>query len=240
MDVILVPGFWLNASAWDAVTPPLVAAGHTVHPLTLPGMASGDDDRSGVTLADHVAAVVEQIDALPADAEVALVGHSAGGGLVYAASDARPGRVARVVYVDSGPFADGQAVDADLPADVVDHDLPDWADLDDQSLVGLTDELRRQFRERAVPQPGATVREPHRLSDDLSRLDVPTTVVASEMPSDVLRGLMAQGHPYVAELSRHHDYEIVDLPTGHWPMFTRPTDLGDAIAAALAPRTGEG
>ena len=26
--------------------------------------------------------------------------------------------------------------------------------------------------------------------------------------------------------------DIVDLPTGHWPQFTRPADLGAAIAAA--------
>jgi pimeloyl-ACP methyl ester carboxylesterase len=233
MDLILVPGFWLNASAWDAVVPPLVAAGHTVHPLTLPGLASADDDRADVTLADHVAAVVAAVDALGPDAEVVLVGHSAGGGLVYAASDARPGRISKMVYVDSGPFAEGQAVDAELPADVVDHALPPWDEIDDASLVGLTDELREQFRERAVPQPGGTVREPHRLSAEESRLDVPTTVIASVMPGSVLRDLMTQGHPYVDELAKHHDYEIVDLPTGHWPMFTRPADLGEAIRDAL-------
>ncbi|MDO8145171.1 alpha/beta fold hydrolase [Isoptericola sp. 178] len=234
MDIILVPGFWLNASAWDAVTPTLVAAGHTVHPLTLPGMDSVDTDRTGITLADHVDAVVAAIDALPADAGVVLVGHSAGGPLVYAASDARPGRVRHVVYVDSGPLASGQALDADLPADVVDHHLPAWEDMDGASLTGLTDELRAAFRERAVPQPGGTVREPHRLSDDESRLDVPTTVIASEMPAGMLRELMEQGHPYVAELARHRNDEIVDLPTGHWPMFTRPVELGETIAAALA------
>lgn len=233
MDIILVPGFWLDGSAWDAVVPVLEEAGHTVHPLTLPGLESADADRSGVHLADHVAAVVAAVDAVPGDRPVALVGHSAGGGLVYAASDARPERVAHVVYVDSGPMADGQAVDAGLPPDVVGHDLPAWDALEDADLVGLTDELRERFRARALPQPGATVREPHRLSADTRRLDIPSTVVACEMPGSVLRDLMAQGHPYMAELARHHDYEIVDLPTGHWPMFTRPADLGRAIVEAL-------
>ena len=40
MDIILVPGFWLDASSWEEVTPPLVAAGHAVHLLTLPGLES--------------------------------------------------------------------------------------------------------------------------------------------------------------------------------------------------------
>ena len=233
MDIILVPGFWLDASAWDDVVPVLEAAGHTPRALTLPGMESAEADRSEVHLADHVAAVVAAIDAVPGAAPVALAGHSAGGGLVYAASDARPDRVAHVVYVDSGPMADGHAVDADLPADVVGHDLPAWDQLEEADLVGLTDALRAQFRARALPQPAGTVREPHRLGPDDRRLDIPSTVIACEMPGSVLRDLMAQGHPYMAELARHRNYEIVDLPTGHWPMFTRPVDLGEAIAAAV-------
>jgi pimeloyl-ACP methyl ester carboxylesterase len=115
MHIILVPGFWLNASAWEAVTPPLVAAGHTVHPLTLPGMGSIDADRSGITLEDHVAAVVDAIDALGPDATVVLVGHSGGGALIHAAADRRPGRIARNVYVDSLPLGDGLVVNDELP-----------------------------------------------------------------------------------------------------------------------------
>lgn len=76
MDVILIAGFWLNASSWDGVVPALEAAGHRVHALTLPGLASIDDDRTGVGLADHVAAVVKAIDDL--DGSVVLVGHSGG------------------------------------------------------------------------------------------------------------------------------------------------------------------
>jgi len=234
MDIILVPGFWLDGSAWDDVVPVLEAAGHTTHPLTLPGMESADADRSGIHLADHVAAVVAAVDAVPGDEPVVLVGHSAGGGLVYAASDVRPERVSRVVYVDSGPLGEGSVLDEGLPADAVEQPLPSWDDLDDASLRGLTDELRAAFRARAIPQPGGTVREPHRLSDDERRRDIPSTVIASEMSSDELRSLMEQGHPYMRELARHRNYEIVDLPTGHWPMFTRPEDLGEAIAAAVA------
>jgi hypothetical protein len=30
-----------------------------------------------------------------------------------------------------------------------------------------------------------------------------------------------------------HDVDAVDLPTGHWPQFTRPRGLGQAILAAV-------
>jgi pimeloyl-ACP methyl ester carboxylesterase len=49
----------------------------------------------------------------------------------------------------------------------------------------------------------------------------------------MMRGWMAEGHPYVAELAKIKDVELVDLPTGHWPQLTRPKDLATAILAAV-------
>src|SRR5215470_7367547 len=108
MDIILIPGFWLDASSWDEIVPVLEQAGHRTHPLTLPGMQSADAGRGAITLRDHVDAVVAAIDAVdPAAGKVVLVGHSGGGAVAHAAVDARPGRVARVIYVDSGPLGQG-------------------------------------------------------------------------------------------------------------------------------------
>jgi len=47
---------------------------------------------------------------------------------------------------------------------------------------------------------------------------------------------MGQGHPYVRELAKIRDVSFVDLPTGHWPQFTRPSDLGQAILASVWTR----
>jgi hypothetical protein len=44
---------------------------------------------------------------------------------------------------------------------------------------------------------------------------------------------MDAGHPYVEELARIRDVDLVDVPTGHWPQFTRPAELGEAILAAV-------
>ncbi len=239
MDIILVPGFWLNASAWDAVTPPLVAAGHTVHPLTLPGMGSVDDDRSGIGLEDHVDAVVAAVDALDDDAQVVLVGHSGGGAVIHAAADRRPGRIARNVYVDSVPMGHGSVINDALP--VVGHEipLPDWSVFDEPDLVDLDEDLRARFRAVAIPTPVRVASDPVTLSDD-RRYEVPTTVIACEAfegfdsPSSMYRHFIGAGSPYTAELAALQDYEIVDLSTGHWPMFTRPGELGEAITAAVS------
>jgi len=235
MDIILIPGFWLDASSWDDVVPALDQAGHRTRALTLPGMESKDADRSAITLRDHIDAVVEVIDSLdPADGKVVLVGHSGGGAVAHGAVDARPDRVARVVYVDSGPLGDGGVINDELPSQDGEIPLPDWAIFDDEDLVDLDDELRAAFRERAIPTPVHVASDPQRLSDE-RRYDVPVTVIACEIPSEMIRKWMEQGHPYVRELAKIRDVGYLDLPTGHWPQFTRPEDLGQAILASVGP-----
>jgi pimeloyl-ACP methyl ester carboxylesterase len=61
--IILVPGFWLGAWAWDEVAADLRADGHDVTALTLPGLESADADRSTITAADHVEAIADAIQA---------------------------------------------------------------------------------------------------------------------------------------------------------------------------------
>ena len=56
MDIILIPGLWLDGSSWDKVVPVLERAGHRTYALTLPGMESKDADLCRITLRDHVAA----------------------------------------------------------------------------------------------------------------------------------------------------------------------------------------
>jgi pimeloyl-ACP methyl ester carboxylesterase len=231
MDVILIPGFWLDASSWDEVSPPITAAGHTVHAMTLPGLDSPATDRSGIRLADHVSAVVELIDSL--DGRVALVGHSGGGAIIGAAADARPSRIARAIYVDSGPIGDGGVINDDLPAENGEIPLPDWGAFEDEELGGLTDDLRAWFRARAIPEPEHVATDPVRLTND-ERYSVPTTMIASTMPASLVEQLLSQGHPFLREFSLLQNREVVELPTGHWPQFSRPHELGTLIAEALA------
>lgn len=229
MDIILIPGLWLDGSSWDDVVSALQAAGHTPRPLTLPGMESKTADRSDITLRDHIDAVVEQIDSV--DGPVVLVGHSGGALVAHGAVDARPDRVARVVYVDAVPVGDGGLINDELP--VVDGEipLPAWSEFEDEDLVDLTDDLRARFRERAIPSPVRVAEDPIRLSDE-RRYDVPITVIACEFPSSQIREWIEQSAPFVQELATIRDVAYVDLPTGHWPQFTKPNQLAEAISAA--------
>lgn len=228
-DIILVPGLWLDGSSWEKVVPGLQQAGHRTHALTLPGMQAKDADRSAITLRDHVAAVVAAIDSVdPADSKVILVGHSAGSGIVHAAVDARPGRVERAVYVGGFPTGDGMAIADGFPAENGQVPLPDWPQFDDADLAGLDDQARASFRERAIPSPEHVTTDPQQLSDK-RRYDVPVTVICPEFTSQMLKDWIEKDMAPVRELAKIRDVTYADLPTGHWPQFTRPADLARAI-----------
>jgi pimeloyl-ACP methyl ester carboxylesterase len=101
--------------------------------------------------------------------------------------------------------------------------------------VDLDEGLRAAFRARAIPEPKHVTTDKQRLHD-VRRYDVPATIIACEFPSSLLGEWIESGHPFVAELARIKDIEFMDLPTGHWPQFTKPAELGEAILAAVERR----
>lgn len=233
MKLLLIPGFWLDASSWDAVVPTLREAGHDVDALTLPGLSSRDEDRSSVTLQQTVDAVVAAIDA--AGEPVVLVGHSGGGSVAYAAADARPDAVARVVYVDSFPLPEGGVINDELPAGNGEIPLPEWSTWGEEELADVTDETRAEFEARAIPQPAAVATTPFAYTDERRRA-VPSTIIATTMPESAYRAIMSPDHPWhamIGEVMAAHDLTYIELPTSHWPQFTKPRELAEAIARAV-------
>jgi len=221
--IVLVPGFWLGAWAWDEVASVLRADGHDVTALTLPGLESADADRSTITLSDHVDAICEAVK--PAGAPVVLAVHSGAGFPGYAASDRIPELIAAMVYVDTGPGIG--AMDADF--DGVDLPLPPLEKLrEEENLDGLSDEQLETFARRAVPQPGGVLREAAVLSNE-ARLDVPTTVIATGFTSEQYREGVEKGWAFLGGLAELRHVTWVDLPTSHWPMWSRPQELAAII-----------
>ncbi|WP_092505650.1 alpha/beta fold hydrolase [Agrococcus jejuensis] len=222
--IVLVPGFWLGAWAWDDVAERLRAAGHEVVALTLPGLEPGSDP-STVTVESHVQAILDAVGEGPA----ALVSHSGSAFAATAAIDRAPDAVRHVVWVDTCPVVDGAAMDASLEGPGLAIDAV-WDDeLEGGSMRDLTDEQLATFRERAVLEPAAIVRDPVALHDD-RRLDVPQTLVATAFTGDEYRAYAEQGVPFLRGLGEQRALTIVDLPTGHWPMWSKPAELAALIA----------
>ena len=221
--IVLVPGFWLGGWAWDEVAAALRADGHKVTAVTLPGLESADVDRSAITMSDHVEAICKAVRS--AGAPVVLAVHSGAGAPGYGASDRVPQLIASMVYVDTGP-AKG-ALDAGF--DGVEKPMPSPEKLAaDENLDGLTKEQLETFRRRAIPEPGAALREAAKLTND-ARLDVPSTVICTGYTSAQYKDAVKEGQEWLGGLTELRNVTYVDLPTSHWPMWSRPRELAAII-----------
>lgn len=224
MDILLIGGLWLDTSAWDDVVPELEALGHRAVPVALPGQGDGS---TTATLEDQVAAVLAAVDATPG--EPLVVGHSAACTLAWLAADARPEKIAGVVLIGGFPWDDGKLY-ADLfeMADGV-MPFPGWGPFEGPDSADLSDEVKVAVAAKAVPVPEGVARGVVHLTDD-RRFDVPVVVVCPEFTPEQARQWIEAGD--VPELARAKNVDLVDLDSGHWPMFTRPAQLAAVLANA--------
>jgi pimeloyl-ACP methyl ester carboxylesterase len=226
MDIALVAGLWLDGSAWDDVVPEIEALGHRPVPVTLPGQGDG---REGATYDDQVAAVVAAVDA--AAGEVLVVGHSAACTLAWAAADARVDRVAAVALIggfaqeDGGTYADFFEPEGDAVP------FPGWEPFAGPDSDDMSDELKASVAAGAVPVPVAVTRGTVRLTD-ARRHDIPLTLVCPEFSPAQAKEWIEAGE--VPELAKANRLELVDIASGHWPMFTKPAELARLLVEAGA------
>ncbi len=256
-DYVLVAGAWLGGWAWDEVAESMRRQGHRCFPVTLTGLGERAAEASpDVDLDDHIQDVVRAIE----DAglrDVVLVGHSYGGVPVTGAADRVPERIAKVVYVDSGPPPDGAAfVDTSPPPmrEAADRHvaeegdgwrlpMPPWEELErvnGAKIDGIDDDTRRRVHERATPQPYGTYTQPISLKNP-ARRELPQSLVSCCFPLDQVRRLIDSGHPWFAEM-RGPAWSFVEMPSSHWPMFSAPERLAEVLATSpnSAARRGRG
>ncbi|MYV72084.1 alpha/beta hydrolase, partial [Streptomyces sp. SID2131] len=110
---VLVAGSFTGGWVWEETAARLRRTGAEAHPVTLTGM-DGRRAGAGIGLETHVGDLVRLIDGLTA-AEVVLVGHGYGLHPVLGAADRRPGRVARIVALDTLLPQDGEPAARSVP-----------------------------------------------------------------------------------------------------------------------------
>ncbi|RKE64617.1 alpha/beta fold hydrolase [Microbacterium sp. AG238] len=233
--ILLVAGHWLGAWAWDDVLAHL-SPDARVTAVTLPGLDAGDPERATRTLDDQALAIRDALESLGAstDGPAIVVAHSGANGPVSIVLDRHPELVRRVIWVDSGPMASGSAFAPELPDTVAELPLPPFDVLSQQaSLDGVDAEHLDRFRARAVPQPAPVLREQVVLTDD-ARHAVPTTLVCCSISGEQVMAMARGGHPMFAEVSRLQQVDVVDLPTGHWPMWSTARELAEVIETEAA------
>ncbi|MFE2170901.1 alpha/beta fold hydrolase [Streptomyces sp. NPDC059447] len=225
---VLVAGAWLGSWAWDDVVPTLREAGHDVLPLTLSGLAEKRAVPAGQQT--HVRDIVDEVERLDLR-DVVLVGHSYSGIPVGQAAERIGDRLARVVFVDSNVPADGESFvstwwegPAKLEAAIAGNGGA-WAPLTaaDCEGQGLTEEQTARLVDGATPHPGDSLAEPAVLTRPLG-----------ELPATYVKCLLDGAEPNddVAALLTGDGWRLVEMDTGHWPMFSQPYELARILLEA--------
>lgn len=221
-DFLLIPGLWLDGSAWDGVVTPLEDDGHRVVAMTLPGQG---DDAATATYDEQVQAVLSAVD--DATAPVVVVGHSAAATLAWVAADKRPEHVTAVVLVGGHPMSDGDAYADFFDADGDEVPFPGWDAFEGADADDLDEDVKRRFAAAAHPVPTSVTTGTVQLHDE-RRYDVPVVLVCPEFTPEDAQEWLDAGH--MPELARVDELRLVNIESGHWPMLTRPGEMATLLA----------
>jgi pimeloyl-ACP methyl ester carboxylesterase len=246
---VLVHGDWLGGWAWRDVAAPLRAAGHTVYTPSLTGLGERVHLASpAVNLETHITDIVNLLHFEELH-DVILLAHSGAMQAVTGTADRVPERIARLVYLDTGPLPNGMPqADFGPPGQRARNErivaeqgggwqlpFPDWQTLGQQaSLEGIDEAARTRMRALAVPEPWATLVDTLQLTNPaLARL--PKLGILNSFTEAHLRQMIADGIPAFA-LIASPEWRFVELPTSHWAMFSAPDKLTAILLDAAAGR----
>jgi pimeloyl-ACP methyl ester carboxylesterase len=239
---VLVGGGWLGGWCWQGVARRLRDEGHDAYPVTLTGLGERVHLASPeVDLDTHITDVVNLIEFEDLH-DVVLLGHSYGGLVVTGAADKIPDRISQLVYLDTGPLPDGTALIEIFPTEARRHierqveesgggwrfPVPPREELATfGSLEGLDDAQLELLRSRAVDQPFGTFTRPLRLENP-AREALSKVGILCSFSLEEVQEMIASGNPVFREMASPN-WRFVELPTGHYPMFSRPDDLAAVL-----------
>ena len=245
---VLVGGGWLGGWCWQEVARRLREEGHDVYPVTLTGLGERVHLASPeVDLETHITDVVNLIEFEDLHDDVVLLGHSYANLVVTGVADRVPERISQVVYLDTGQLPNGTALIEVFPAEARSHierqveesgdgwrfPLPPQEELANfGSLQGLGDAKLELLRSRAVAQPFGTFTQPLRLENP-AREALPKVGILCSFSLEEVQAIIESGDPVFREMASP-SWRFIELPTGHYPMFSRPHDLAAVLLELLS------
>ena len=233
-DYLLIHGAFSDASVWQTLVPHLESSGARVTAITLPGHSGSDTATAGgVTMDAYVASVVAALDA--STNPVILVGHSLGGMTISGAAEARPEKIAALVYLCAALPQPGKSL-LDYTSTDTQSKLGSYLEVDaEHGIVRVSDVGKREAlcnRSDAAataialsftyPQPLQPFATPLALTPEkfgsVARYYVTTT-------GDLAIGHDLQKRMYDAQPCAH----VFHIDTDHMPMLSATAEVAKAL-----------
>jgi len=234
---VLVHGGFLGAWIWEDVVAALEAEGVRAVTLDLPSVEADTGGEVGDFYAD-ARAVRKLLD--EAQPPVVLCGHSAGGAVITEAAAGPHPVVRRLVYLTAAIPDAGDTI-ASLMADVT-GGMDEQPDAGAEPVVmrpdGLAD-LDPEQAEAALFHDCGPARAKAAV-DRLRPMNMaggtqPLTGAAwRELPATLVRGTLDRMPEAIAPAFFDGEPEIVEIPTGHCPNWSRPELVAEVLASRAA------
>jgi pimeloyl-ACP methyl ester carboxylesterase len=235
-NFLLIHGAYHGAWCWAAVSAPLMAMGHQVAAIDLPGHGASTFDRTKVNLDVYTQAVAQYVERNDLR-DLVLVGHSMAGTVLTLVSPLIRKRLKRAVFVDAIVLHEGERL-----ADFIARER---AGMIDEALarpdrcMPLSDAFAERFRATFIQDASRDLQDfvlaalnPQPVAPYLDRianapffkLDLPTGYVFLE---DDLVMPPGRFHPFFS--GRLDRPALRTIKCGHEAMFTRPRELAQAL-----------
>ena len=229
---VLIHGAYHGAWCWGAVQRLLPNA---VAP-NLPGHGGDPGWLSNQTLDGYTARIVDAIDA--ATGPITLVGHSMGGAIAAQAADARPDRVAGIVFLTAYIPIDGEKISDVVKTDPASHvQVKRLTSGEDEALSLMTGTVEDAFYNDAdasqlgFAQDRVQLQSPNPFQTPLTLSDKGFGSVGKAAIICLKDRAISPGHQrWMAE--RVGCDPIIDLDVGHSPFVTAPDALVAAVQSA--------
>ncbi|MEV8166584.1 alpha/beta hydrolase [Microbacterium paraoxydans] len=160
-----------------------------------------------------------------------VVGHSGGGNVAWGVADARPDRVARVVFVDTVPPPPGLGI-SEFPVQDGVVPFPGWGFFPDEDVHDLDDETRARTAPLTHSVPARVPTDELALSDP-ARYRIPVTLLMGGLDQDAFDAVISQWGPYAEEYGAIDDAEVVRIGSAHWPQFSAPERFAELLVRAI-------
>jgi pimeloyl-ACP methyl ester carboxylesterase len=226
---VLVHGAWQGSWAWDKVKPQLEKEGHKVVTVELPAHGADTTAFSEVSLQSYTDKVLQALDAQ--EGPVILVGHSMGGTVISNATEARPDKVKKAVYVAAYLLKDGDTLlhasetdtESQIGANLVFENGGATARINPEALVNIfcadcSEAEAARIQSTAGSEPLAPLTQPVKVTDaHFGR--VPRVYI--ETTKDLAVGPALQKRMYTATPVE----QVLTMDTGHSPFLSQPDTL---------------
>ena len=219
-SVLLVPGSWHGAWAYDGVAARLAQAGVAVTAIDLPS----NDGTAG--LADDAAAVRAALAGI--SAPTVVVGHSYGGIAVSEGAAGAPEAVG-LVYLAAFMLDVGESL-----LDALRHELPDWISLDQTAGSHIAERSEEVLYGDCAPEV-ATAAAARLTRQSVAAIATPQTAAAwRQLPSTYLICDEDRAVPPPAqEAMSARAGTVRRVAASHSPFLSRPDDVTEVVLEAL-------